>query len=108
MAIGNKLETGELSPGTWAHLMPYPRFATFLCSALAWGVGFGLTANCHGADRLPRLKTRHVILVTTDGFRWQEVFGGADELLLSQTNSGMKNVDRLRRRFAGPTPQAGR
>lgn len=30
----------------------------------------------------PRLDTRNVVLVVTDGLRWQEVFGGADSLLL--------------------------
>jgi hypothetical protein len=29
-----------------------------------------------------RLETRNVVLVVTDGVRWQEVFGGADSLLL--------------------------
>lgn len=29
-----------------------------------------------------RLETRNVVLVVTDGLRWQEVFGGADSLLL--------------------------
>lgn len=30
------------------------------------------------------LKTRNVILVTIDGLRWQEVFGGADSALISE------------------------
>ncbi len=29
------------------------------------------------------LKTKHVFIITTDGFRWQEVFTGADSLLIN-------------------------
>jgi hypothetical protein len=31
-----------------------------------------------------KLKTENVILITLDGFRWQEVFGGADSSLMKQ------------------------
>src|SRR5579859_642779 len=33
------------------------------------------------AQRLP--KTRHLFIITIDGFRWQEIFTGADPLLIS-------------------------
>lgn len=33
----------------------------------------------------PARRTRFLIVVTVDGLRWQEVFGGADSLLLAQT-----------------------
>ncbi len=82
--------------------------ASFLCGALVCGVGIDFTSICHGADRLPRLKTRNLILVTTDGFRWQEMFMGAEKELLEQTNSSLKNVEPLRRQFGGETPQARR
>jgi hypothetical protein len=31
----------------------------------------------------PRLITKNVFIITTDGFRWQEVFSGADSLLMN-------------------------
>ncbi len=31
----------------------------------------------------PTLKTKNIIIITTDGFRWQEVFTGADSLLIN-------------------------
>ena len=34
----------------------------------------------------PPLKTRNVFIITTDGFRWQEVFTGADSLLINDNN----------------------
>jgi hypothetical protein len=40
-----------------------------------------------------------VILVTLDGLRWQEVFGGADASLLNGETGGAKSVDALKERF---------
>ena len=34
----------------------------------------------------PRIVTKNVFIVTTDGFRWQEVFNGADSLLINDEN----------------------
>ena len=31
-----------------------------------------------------KLKTRNILLVTSDGLRWQDVFGGADLALLNK------------------------
>lgn len=51
-------------------------------------------------------KTRNVILVTIDGLRWQEVFGGADETLINKDHGGVADntVTALRRTFDAPTP----
>jgi len=53
-------------------------------------------------------KTRNVILVTVDGLRWQEVFRGADPLLLNHTNGGVANEDRLKAAFWRDTEEARR
>lgn len=45
------------------------------------------------------LRTRNVIMITVDGLRWQEVFRGAESLLLNSTNGGVGNVDRVRTAF---------
>jgi hypothetical protein len=60
-----------------------------------------------GEDGPPRL-TRNVVLVTTDGLRWQEVFRGADESLINQEDGGVADADALRRQFWRETPEARR
>jgi hypothetical protein len=54
------------------------------------------------------LKTRNVFLLTTDGLRWQEVFAGAEEELISKENGGVSNTNDLRTAFWRPTPEARR
>ena len=53
------------------------------------------------------LKTRNIILVTTDGLRWQEVFRGAD-LVLMNSQGGVKDVGALNQAFCGLTPEKRR
>jgi len=56
------------------------------------------------------LRTRHVILVTIDGLRWQEVYRGADEALLDREAGGVPAADLadLRAEFLAPTPEERR
>ena len=44
-------------------------------------------------------RTQHVILVMTDGFRWQEVFNGADDALLTRAEGNVADTAGLRRDF---------
>ena len=44
----------------------------------------------------------------TDGLRWQEVFGGADEALMSRGRGGVQNLEQLRKAFWRDTPEARR
>lgn len=53
------------------------------------------------------LKTRNVVLITLDGLRWQEVFGGADERLFTK-DEGVDNIAEARARFWRDTPEARR
>lgn len=55
-----------------------------------------------------RRSTENVILLMTDGLRWQEVFSGAEEVLMSQSPGGVKELDALRAAFWRETPQARR
>jgi hypothetical protein len=52
------------------------------------------------ADTPAPLKTRNVVLIVSDGLRWQEIFTGADPLLLNEKNGGIwdKEAD-LKRAF---------
>jgi len=50
----------------------------------------------------------NVILVTMDGLRWQELFGGLDETMLNDDDNGTKDPTDLIRRFAGDTAEIRR
>lgn len=47
-------------------------------------------------------KTENVFIITTDGFRWQEMFGGADSALLNKKEF-VRNKERLQRTFWSDT-----
>jgi hypothetical protein len=61
-----------------------------------------------GSPAVAAHKTEHVFLVTLDGLRWQEVFGGADETLLTKENGGVDDVAAAKREFWRDTPEARR
>ncbi|MFI4877561.1 MAG: phosphoglyceromutase, partial [Steroidobacterales bacterium] len=54
-------------------------------------------------------KTRNVVLIVSDGLRWQEMFTGADPTLLNEKNGGIwyKEPD-LRRDFWRDDPKERR
>lgn len=70
---------------------------------LAW-----MTAMSRANSAAAALRTRNVVLVTTDGLRWQEVFRGAEESLLNKSTGGVANVDALKAEFWRDTPEARR
>ncbi|MGN6453493.1 MAG: alkaline phosphatase family protein [Steroidobacteraceae bacterium] len=48
----------------------------------------------------PPLRTRNVVLIVSDGLRWQEVFTGADPTLLNEAHGGIWDKEEdLRREF---------
>ncbi len=51
---------------------------------------------------------QNVVLIMLDGLRWQEVFSGADSLLLFSDGGGIVDTVRARREFWAPTPEARR
>src|SRR5688500_5738489 len=53
------------------------------------------SSECRGADR----RTEFVMLVTSDGLRWQELFTGPDDRLIDADAGGVKDPDDLRRRY---------
>ncbi len=53
------------------------------------------------------LKTENVFLITLDGLRWQELFTGADPLLIGDEDY-VGDVDALRERFWADDPEARR
>ncbi|HEV8018740.1 MAG TPA: hypothetical protein VGP32_09315 [Steroidobacteraceae bacterium] len=69
------------------------RTVTLLVSLLA----VPLTAPAQAARPL---KTRNVVLIVSDGLRWQEIFTGADPSLLNEKNGGIWDKEEdLRREF---------
>jgi hypothetical protein len=44
-------------------------------------------------------RTENVIVVTLDGFRWQDFFGGADETLLNKPSGGVRDLDGLKKKY---------
>lgn len=50
----------------------------------------------------------NVLVVTMDGMRWQEVFGGLVPELLTKDAGGVSDAGPLQQRFGGPTPEARR
>jgi hypothetical protein len=49
------------------------------------------------------IQTQNVILITTDGLRWQEVFTGAEQALLNKEHGGVANVKALEEKFSRET-----
>jgi hypothetical protein len=50
----------------------------------------------------------NIILITMDGLRWQELFGGLDETMLGDKENGTKDPKELNRHFAAETPEERR
>jgi hypothetical protein len=76
--------------------------STLIALVLLAGTSFSVRANA------AELKTQNVFLITTDGLRWQEIFTGAEELLMNKTNGAVKDVEGLRRQFWRATPEERR
>ncbi len=78
-----------------------------LFASLWLSVG-GVQAQTEKARIEPSLRTRNVILITVDGLRWQEVFGGADVTLMDKDAGGVKDLPALTKRFQRETARESR
>lgn len=47
----------------------------------------------------PPRRTENVVIVTLDGFRWQELFGGADVSFIEEKLGGVKNVAATKKKY---------
>ncbi|MCU1283677.1 MAG: putative superfamily protein [Acidobacteriales bacterium] len=65
----------------------------------SWKLIFTLALVSFSTAYAQELKTRNVVLIVTDGLRWQEVFHGADQSLMNKEN-GVEDVRGLRKDFA--------
>ena len=66
-----------------------------------------MAARAASADEAPR-RTENVIVVTLDGFRWQELFAGADGSLLNKEFGGVRDLAGLKSRYWRDAPTARR
>lgn len=66
-----------------------------------------LGACAAAASAQTELRTRNVFLVMYDGLRWQEVFTGADESLITKENH-VADAEALKREYIRDTPEARR
>jgi hypothetical protein len=60
------------------------------------------------AQPAPATVAENVLVVTLDGMRWQEVFGGMTADLNDKERGGVSDAKETERRFAAPTPDARR
>jgi len=61
------------------------------------------SASCFGQT----LKTENIFIITLDGYRWQELFTGADPALIGNKDY-VRNPDGLKERFWAETPEERR
>lgn len=85
-----------------------PRLSPMIRVACLFLALQALGSPAAGGEPATRPVTRNVLLVTTDGLRWQEVFRGADASLINEEHGGVVNPDSLRRQFWRETPEARR
>ncbi len=78
-----------------------------LCGAIAIS-SVALCAQAVPAAQSTDTAKEHVLLVMTDGLRWQEVFRGADPALLTKANNNDQPVDALAQLYLRPTPEERR
>jgi Type I phosphodiesterase / nucleotide pyrophosphatase len=84
-----------------------------LSSAFAVPRGLALTAGSRRSSAIhqapgTKLKTRAVVLIVLDGFRWQEVFDGPAHELMNAKYGGVQDEAQLKKDFWRETPEEGR
>ena len=70
-------------------------------------VAFAIPA-IHASAAEPVRKAENIIVVTLDGFRWQELFEGADESFMDAKQGGVKDIPGLKKRYLRETADARR
>ena len=84
--------------------MRHHRFVSAICLVV-----FGtLTPSVWAGEQQNARRTENVIVVTLDGFRVQEFFGGADETLMDSKFGGVKDLAKLKSRYWKATAEERR
>lgn len=80
-----------------------------IVAALLAACVYHAAALAAAAPQSPAAPAQNVVLVMTDGLRWQELFRGADASLLTPDRYyDNRSVDELRQQFLAPTPEERR
>ncbi|HEY1679113.1 MAG TPA: hypothetical protein VGG04_15460 [Candidatus Sulfotelmatobacter sp.] len=67
---------------------------------MLFALAFLVAVNLSAQAQTPQLKTRNVVLIVSDGLRWQEVFTGAEAALMDSKHGGIwGDPAELRKRF---------
>jgi len=91
---GTVTETSVTDASRWASsIREVGVLAAMLWAFTAWGAAG---------------RSENVILVSTDGLRWEEVFRGAEEILLSKEYGNVGDTNALRKLFWRPTAEERR
>jgi Type I phosphodiesterase / nucleotide pyrophosphatase len=86
------------------------KFMRIVFGLVCLGMIAGIAAAGEEKNAPPKvkLKTRNILLVTSDGLRWQEVFGGADAGLFNTEHGGVANPARIKADFGNDKPDVRR
>jgi hypothetical protein len=87
------------------------RSAVIAFAVIAFAVTQAKNATAIVSDAIPQtsvLRTRAVVLIVMDGFRWQEVFGGPDHRLMNYKYGLAQDEKQLHKDFWRETPEEGR
>lgn len=75
----------------------YGVWVCFFCSLLA--ISANPTYGQSGEKQATDKPAQNLILITLDGLRWQELFGGADIKLMNKDAGSVRDVQSLKKRF---------
>ena len=85
-----------------------PLFLIWVCVLIAALLASLATTGPISNVAATALKTRAVVLIVLDGFRWQEVFTGAEHDLMDAKHGNAQDNTQLRKDFWRETPEAAR
>ncbi len=77
-------------------------------SKLLLGITLAVLPFSGTTTHAQELKTKNVVLIITDGLRWQEVFTGAEKELIDKKIGGVSNVKDIEEQFWRETPEERR
>jgi len=84
------------------------RLAAVFAAQLFLTLALATHARAQSTSVSPDHKTQHIIFVMTDGFRWQELFNGAEASLMTKQNGKVKNEAELKKTYWRATPEERR
>ena len=73
-----------------------------------WSALVSLAIGLAGAGWSADARAQNVIVVMSDGVRWQEIFGGAEAALMDKPQGGVEDAAALKKAYWRDTPEARR